>query len=154
MAVFNNTTNLCYLLNGRGEVLLQYKRRGFGQGKWNGPGGKSKPGESSEESARRELKEETGAEVGDLEKRGELEFVFNNREEWNQITHIYVTEKFKGEIKASDEGELKWFKIEELPFKEMWDDDIYWLKDALSGKFVKMRFYFGQNGKLQKYLPR
>jgi len=151
MAIFNNITNLVYLLNGQGEVLLQYKAKGFGQGKWNGPGGKSKPGESSEKSARRELKEETGVEAGALEKRGELEFIFNGREDWNQISHIYVADKFKGEIKASDEGELKWFKIEELPFSQMWDDDIYWLKDALAGQFVGMRFYFDNEGNLQKY---
>jgi 8-oxo-dGTP diphosphatase len=151
MPVFNNITNLCYLLNNQGEVLLQYKRRGFGQGKWNGPGGKSNPGESSEQSAKRETKEEAGVEIEKLEKRGELEFIFDGREDWNQITHVYVTNKFKGEIKASDEGELKWFKIEELPFKEMWEDDPYWLLNVLAGEYIKMRFYFDSGGKMLSY---
>lgn len=140
--------NLCYIINDTGKVLLQYKRRGFGVGKWNGPGGKVEPGETLEQSAVREVKEETGLDVKNLKKIAELEFYFNGREEWNMVTHAYVAKDFSGEIQASDEGELKWFKIEELPFNEMWDDDIYWLKDALAGKFVKGKFYFDHNGKL------
>ncbi|MDD4901470.1 MAG: 8-oxo-dGTP diphosphatase [Patescibacteria group bacterium] len=151
MAVFSTIANLCYLLNDKDEVLLQFKRKGFGQGKWNGPGGKVEQGETVEQSVVREVKEETGLQVKNLRKRAELEFVFDGREEWNQVVHVFVTNNFKGEIRASDEGELKWFNVKELPFKQMWEDDIYWIKDALAGKFARMRFYFKQNGKLQKY---
>ena len=40
------------------EVLLAMKKRGFGEGKWNGVGGKPNAGESIEEVAVRETKEE------------------------------------------------------------------------------------------------
>ena len=48
---------------GRGEILLGMKKRGFGQGKWNGFGGKVKEGESIRECARRETLEECGLKV-------------------------------------------------------------------------------------------
>lgn len=36
------------------------KKRGFGVGKWNGSGGKIQPGETPEDTAVREVKEEIG----------------------------------------------------------------------------------------------
>lgn len=71
--------NLCYIINAQGEVLFQFKHRGFGVGKWNGPGGKVEDGETLEQSVIREIKEETGLEVANLEKGGELEFYFENQ---------------------------------------------------------------------------
>lgn len=143
--------NLCYIINDRGEVLLQYKRRGFGAGKWNGPGGKVEPGESLEQSVIREIKEETGLDVKSLEKMAELEFYYKNHEEWDNITHVYVVKNFSGEIQADDEGELVWFKFNEIPFNKMWDDDPHWLPKILAGEFMKMKFYFDHEGKLLNY---
>lgn len=144
-------TNLCYLLNDRGEVLLQHKRRGFGAGKWNGPGGKLAPGETIEQSVKREIKEETGLAIDNFKKMAELEFFFENKEDWHTITHVYLTNFFSGELKASDEGELKWFKLVEIPYDKMWEDDPHWLPKVLAGEFVKMKFYFDQAGKLLSY---
>lgn len=151
MAVFNTIANLCYLLNNRNEVLLQFKSKGFGRGKWNGPGGKLETGETIEQSVIREIKEETGLEVKNLKKTGELEFIFRGKEDWNQMVHVFITDEFSGEINSSDEGELKWFKIEQLPYDKMWEDDRHWLPRVLAGEFVKMRFYFDGQGKLKNY---
>ena len=143
--------NLCYIINDKGQALLQFKRRGFGVGKWNGPGGKVEPEETVEQSVIREVKEETGLEVNDLKKMAELEFYFENRQEWDNITYVYVAKNYSGEITANDEGELKWFKIDELPFSRMWDDDPHWLPKVLAGEFMKMKFYFDHEGKLLKH---
>ncbi len=143
--------NLCYILNDKGEVILQFKRRGFGVGKWNGPGGKVEPGETMEQAVKREVKEETGLDVKNLVKMAELEFYFNDREEWNQGVWVYVTKNFSGRMQASDEGELKWFKTEELPLNDMWQDDPYWLPHVLNGQFMKMKFNFDHQGNLQTY---
>jgi len=143
--------NLCYVINNQDEILLQYKRKGFGVGKWNGPGGKVEPGETLEQAVIREVKEETGLDVKNLKKMAELEFYFINKEEWNQIAHVYVTKDFTGDIQVSEEGELKWFKIKEIPYDKMWDDDPYWLPNILAGEFMKIKFYFDQNSNLQRY---
>lgn len=39
---------LCYLLKDD-QVLLAMKKRGFGEGKWNGPGGKVEKGETGDD---------------------------------------------------------------------------------------------------------
>ena len=58
-----NDRVLCYIRD-RGRVLLQLKADGrFGAGFWNGPGGKAAEGESPEEAAVREVREETGLTV-------------------------------------------------------------------------------------------
>lgn len=43
---------LVFIRNGM-DILLGYKKRGFGQGKWNGFGGKLMEGESIEDAAKR-----------------------------------------------------------------------------------------------------
>ncbi|CAN0571511.1 unnamed protein product, partial [Ectocarpus sp. 12 AP-2014] len=50
------------------------KKRGFGEGKWNGFGGKVESGESVEEAAKRELMEEAGVTARELSLRGRLIF--------------------------------------------------------------------------------
>ena len=46
------------------KVLLGMKKRGFGQGRWNGFGGKLHEGETIEQAAKRETFEEAGVQVG------------------------------------------------------------------------------------------
>jgi mutator protein MutT len=148
---FSNITNLCYIINKQGEILLQFKSKGFGQGKWNGPGGKVESGETPEESVRREVKEETGISINHLKKSGDLEFLFKGREEWNNYCHVFVCNKFEGGPKDKGEGKLQWFKREDLPFDKMWADDIHWLPDVLQGRYVKKRFYFDREGNLLNF---
>lgn len=145
---FQYHVNICYIINSDGRILLQKKARGFGAGKWNGPGGKIEPGEGIEESVRREVAEETGLTVKDLEKIGELEFVFRDRPEWNNYMHAFVCREFAGEAEDKGEGRLKWCHPEELPYEKMWDDDPHWLPRALQGEFVNMRFHFDYDGNL------
>ena len=60
------------------KILLGMKKRGFGEGKWNGFGGKVNEGETIEEAAIREMKEEAGVIVdkNHMEKVAELCFTF------------------------------------------------------------------------------
>ncbi len=148
---FFDKVNLCYIINKKGEVLLQYKKRGFGQDKWNGPGGKVDVGETAEESAIREVKEETGLIIKNPKKTAELEFIYDGKEVWHRYCDVFVCYEFAGEPKDKGEGELKWFKKEEIPLDKMWEDDKYWLIDVLNGKYVKMRFYFDKDEKLTNY---
>lgn len=148
---FPYIVNLCYIINEKGEVLLQKKARGFGKGKWNGPGGKIEKGESIEESVKREVKEETGIILKKLKKAGELEFISIGKEEQNNYCHVFLCHEWEGRPINTGEGELRWFKREEIPFSKMWEDDKHWLMDVLNGKYVKMRFNFDKNEKLVNY---
>lgn len=148
---FSRITNICYIINKNDEVLLQRKARGFGKGKWNGPGGKVDSGETVLESVIREVEEETGLIIKNLKPIGELEFIFHGREEWNNYCHVFACREFTGELEDKGEGELRWFKKEDIPLDNMWEDDRIRLMDALGGKYVKMRFNFNKEGNLLSY---
>jgi len=143
--------NICYIVNKKGKVLLQHKSRGFGKGKWNGPGGKVEPNETIEESVKREVLEETGLRIKDMEKRAVLEYLFKNNESWNMECHIFVCSDYEGKEEDKGEGELKWFEKDGLPLQEMWDDDKFWLKDVLDGSKRRMRFLFDEKNNLISY---
>ena len=146
---FPYLANLNYILNNQGQVLLQKKARGFGQGNWNGPGGKLKTGESPEDSARREIWEETGLLVKKIELRGEIEFIFSD-ESINNYVYVFIISDWEGEPLDGGEGELKWFDVNDLPLDKMWDDDRYWLPNLLAGEKIHKRFYFDENNKISR----
>lgn len=145
--------NVCFLIKDD-QVLLAMKKRGFGVGKWNGVGGKVKEGETVEEATVREAKEEIGVEiaVGDLEKIALNEFHFPDKDGWDMLVHCYVARKWKGEPQESEEMRPQWFRVAEIPYDQMWIDDIYWLDRALAGEKIKAEFYFvGAGESVGKY---
>jgi 8-oxo-dGTP pyrophosphatase MutT (NUDIX family) len=129
------------------KILLQLKKAGkFGEGKWNGPGGKILFQESPREGVIREVYEETGLTLLNPALNGWIDFYFGEKSEPDWITYIFLATEFKGEIYASDEGELKWFKIKDIPYEKMWKDDQYWLPAFLKGKKIRGTFWFDHGG--------
>ena len=132
------------------RVLLGMKKRGFGQGRWNGFGGKVKEGESIEEAMKRELKEEAGIAALSFEKKGLLEFRFKDNPEYLEV-HVFHIPFFKGNPQETEEMRPQWFLKEEIPFDTMWPDDKYWLPLFLEGKFLRGQFSFGDDKTLLDY---
>ncbi len=125
-------------------VLLGMKKRGFGAGRWNGFGGKVGATETIENAAKRELREEAGIETEYLEKVGIIDFEFKGNPEILQV-HIFRSNNFSGEPRESEEMKPQWFPVDEIPFKEMWPDDIYWMPLFLNRKKFKGKFLFGES---------
>jgi len=123
------------------RILLGLKKRGFGVGRWNGFGGKIEDKETIEEGAVREIKEEVGITVTEIKKAGILEFSFENDPKILEV-HIFKVLKFEGQPLESEEMKPQWFKFEEIPFSQMWSDDIFWFPMLLSGKLFKGSFLF------------
>lgn len=128
-------------------ILLGHKKRGFGQNKWNGVGGKVEKGESVEDSAVRETEEEIGIKiaVNDLEQVAILHFYFPEmpvESNYNQEVYAYFVQWKKEMGKPSESEEIypKWFKRTALPFDMMWDDDKVWLPKALAGERFEANF--------------
>ncbi|MDF1497682.1 MAG: 8-oxo-dGTP diphosphatase [Patescibacteria group bacterium] len=146
-------TTLCYPLID-GKVLLAMKKRGFGVGKWNGPGGKVEPGESIEDACHRETLEEVGIKCINLEHRGVVEFVFETNPDWDTECHIFVTTLIQGEALESEEMLPAWYQIDKIPYDQMWEDDPIWLPGVLAGGKVNLRFYFNSDGKMLHHEDR
>ena len=127
------------------QVLLGWKKVGFGAGKYNGFGGKVKAGEGIVAAASRELYEEAGliASPKDLQPMAHLTFIFPARPEWDQIVHAFLLTAWRGEPRESREMRPVWFAIDALPLDQMWQDDAYWLPRVLAGERLRARFTFG-----------
>jgi len=96
-----------------GKVLLMHRNKEHNLGLWTAPGGKIESGESPHETARREMAEETGLEVGDLYLRGICTLV-SPLQEWSWYLFVFVTTRFQGTLKADErEGNLAWGPLEE-----------------------------------------
>lgn len=122
------------------KVLLGYKKRGFGSGRWNGFGGKVEPGETLEQAARRELREESGLEAVSLQPKAEIEFTFVDGN--HLLCHIFTTQEVVGEPVETEEMRPQWYAHHEVPYQEMWSDDAVWLPHVLAGKTLKAYFEF------------
>lgn len=138
---------LCHIIKDK-SLLLQKKSKGlFGEGKWNGVGGKLESNERPEDCAKREVREETGLRISNLKFHGVLNFYFGSRKQIDWAVHVFSTSVFEGKLRSSKEGNLRWFNFEDIPFDEMWEDDRYWLPLVLRGKSFHGNFYFDKEGK-------
>jgi 8-oxo-dGTP pyrophosphatase MutT (NUDIX family) len=107
------------VLDGSGRVLLQ---RGNGGSGWTIPGGAMELGETLEETARRELREETGLEAGaltllDVFSGPECFVRYPNGDQAYVVGAIYATRDARGEPTPDGEEttDLRYFPLEELP---------------------------------------
>ena len=144
-----DTTLVLLIRRSQGEIVeicLAMKKRGFGVGRYNGVGGKLNEGESIEDAAIRETKEEIGIDIKDFKKCARMEFYTPHKPEWNQVVHAYLVDKWEGALIESEEVKPKWFKISDIPYQDMWPDDAYWLPEVLNGKFVNGSFVFNKEG--------
>ena len=96
------------------RVLLMLRHKQPNDGLWVAPGGKLEPGESPQECARREFREETGLEAKRLILRGLVtEVVPPPHADW--LHFIYVTPEATGDLAAEHrEGELRWWPVAQV----------------------------------------
>lgn len=140
---------LC-LLEKDGQVLLGMKKRGFGEGKWNGYGGKKLPEETIEAAAKREALEESGVTVNQLESRGVVEFLFTHEPDIVREMHVFRVTNFSGEPRETEEMAPRWFAKDQVPYEEMWDADKAWMPLVIGGQKVRARFLYDEDGQMLK----
>lgn len=117
-------TTLCYIENPAGEYLMLHrvkKENDCNRDKWIGIGGKFEEGESPEECALRETKEETGLALTSYRYRGIVTFVSDKWE--SEYMHLFTADGFEGTLKDCDEGELAWIKKKDLLALPAWEGD-------------------------------
>lgn len=144
-------TTICFLFNDRSEILLAFKKRGFGKGKWNGVGGKVKDGEQPIDAARREITEEVGVLANELTPQGSIEFVWpESMKENNTVSYIFSTRSFTGEPTESEECRPQWFSLNAIPYEHMWDDDKYWYPKMINGETLHLKIYFNDQSIVER----
>ena len=147
-------TTLCYIEHAGRVLLLHRTRRDEdpNRGKWIGVGGHIEPGETPEECALREVREETGLRLLDLRSRGVVRF------RSDEDMYLFTATAFSGRLRECDEGELKWVEKEKMFELPMWEGDRVFLQlldegrdkfdctlqyhgDALESAYVDGRHY-------------
>jgi 8-oxo-dGTP diphosphatase len=129
-------------------VLLIRKKRGLGAGKINGPGGKLELGETALAAAVREVQEEIGVTPLEIEERGVLHFQFLDGYSLHCV--VFVATSFQGEPIETAEATPFWFPLSQIPFDEMWEDDRFWLREALGGRSFTAWFVFDRERMVSK----
>lgn len=102
-----------------GKLLLQKRKD---NGCWGDHGGCYELGETVEETAKRELLEETGLIANTLELLGgfsgkELFYTYPNGDMVSNVNIAYLCEGFTGEmlLETNETADLQWFGFDELP---------------------------------------
>jgi len=116
--------NLCgsvvIIRNSKGHILMQQRK--YPYGRWGLPGGLMELGEAAEDTARREVFEETGMELGNLKLLGVYsgkDYLCRaaNGDEFYTVVMSYIADEYFGEPSVHDDESLqfRWFDPLELP---------------------------------------
>jgi 8-oxo-dGTP diphosphatase len=129
-----------------GRILLIHKKRGLGQGKINGPGGRLETGETPLQCAVREVQEELLIDATDPRERGTLSFQFADG--YSLFCTVFTATAFTGTPTETPEARPEWFPVDAIPYDRMWADDALWLPHMLNGHNFHGRFLFDRDAML------
>lgn len=142
---------LCYIMKDNRTLMLyrNKKENDYHEGKWNGLGGKFEQGETPQECAIREVKEETGLTVFNPLLKGIITFpMFDTKEDW--YVFLFVMKVFEGELIDSPEGHLEWIDNDKLDKLNLWEGDKIFIPWLFEEKFFSAKFNY-ENGKFIDY---
>ncbi|GAA0592888.1 NUDIX hydrolase [Virgibacillus siamensis] len=124
-----------FVFDDENRVLMQQRSD---NGKWGFPGGFMELGENVQETARREVYEETGLRLGNLELFGiysgpEYDKTFPNGDQVSLVQISFTCTVYTGELIQHNEESLcnKFFRLNNLP-DDIFDEHKVFLKDLLS----------------------
>lgn len=106
-------TNMVMVYNDDGTFLVEDRQKQDWPG-INFPGGHVKVNETMLQSAVREIKEETGLDISDLEEVGVYEWNVP-KEGVRHVAALFRTNHYKGQLTPSKEGPVFWLREEDLP---------------------------------------
>jgi 8-oxo-dGTP diphosphatase len=98
----------------------------------------------------REVQEELEITPLGLELRGENRFQFVDG--YSIHVHIFSADDFEGNPVETDEAIPMWFPLDQIPYHEMWADDILWIPHMLKGTYFSGRSVFDNDQMLDYQL--
>jgi 8-oxo-dGTP diphosphatase len=143
---------LCYVMKDDKTLMLYRNKKDndYHEGKWNGLGGKFEYGESPEECAKREVKEEAGLTVKSLEMKGFITFpLFDGKDDW--YVFLFVIDDYEGELIDSPEGKLEWIPNDKLSDLSLWEGDKIFMNWLFGDKFFSAKFNYDE-GEFKNYV--
>ena len=144
-AEMTRLTNMCMVCDSDGNVLVQERK----DPNWPGltfPGGHVEPGESFVDSVIREVKEETGLTVEHPYLCGVKHF--HTLDNTRYIVFLFKTNRFSGELKSSEEGEVMWIPLKDWQ-NYTWIPDFEHLLEIYRNDEISELFYERHDGKLE-----
>ena len=135
-------TNMCMIYDGN-RILVQDRMNPD----WPGltfPGGHIEPKESFVESVIREVKEETGLTITNVQLCGMKQFT-HREGKYRYIVLFYKTNNFIGELKSSDEGEVFWIPRDTLENYTLCDD-FMGMVQVFDDDNLSEFYYYQENG--------
>ena len=105
----------CYLIKDNKIVVTKYKEGNKKEGYYEIPGGKIEEGDTPEQTAIREMREETGLEIENLKYKGNIITEYPNR-----IFNfdVFICNECNGKPQDFKENTSEWIEINELLKKE------------------------------------
>ena len=105
----------CYLIKNNKIVVTKYKEGNQKEGYYDIPGGKIEEGELPEQTAIREMKEETGIDIKNLRHKGIMIVEYPDRK---FIFDTFVSNEYEGTLQNFEENTSEWMKITDLLQKD------------------------------------
>ena len=105
----------CYLIKDNKVAVIKYKDKNKKAGYYDIPGGKIEKGENPEQTAIREIKEETGLKIKKLKYRGNMIVEYPDR---IFDFEVFLSNESEGEMQHFEENTSEWIKINDLLHKE------------------------------------
>ena len=128
----------------KGRTLMLHrvkKEQDYHEGKWNGLGGKLEPGETPEECAIREVKEESGLDIENPHLKGIITFpMFDEIDDW--YVYVLTATEFSGSLIDSPEGNLEWIEDGKLKDLNLWDGDYTFMEWLNQDRFFSAKFNY------------
>ena len=134
---------LVYLQRNQQTLMLHRvkKEQDYHEGKWNGLGGKLEPGETPEECAIREVKEESGLDLVNPKLRGIITCpMFDQVDDW--YVYLFRGTTFTGDLIDSPERNLDWIDDDNLLNLNLWEGDYIFLKWLDQDRFFSAKFIY------------
>ena len=141
-------TNMCMICDGRGNVLVQNKKNHPTWHGWNFPGGHVEMGEYVTPSVIREMREETGLTIQAPRLCGIKEF-HKTKDGKRYIVFLYIAEKFSGELKSSNEGEIFWYPLCKLSSSDKLIDGFGEMLQVFTNDYISEIYYDRQGDDLK-----